>query len=96
MKELQGQFKTDFEKFVTDNYHNTILCVDPNSIIQNFNSLKIEFQFGVVQLFADNVEYKIDRVYEDCVFEFDTWIRTRPEAQQEAITQFEKWYNENK
>ncbi len=61
----------------------------------------IEMQWGVVQAFGDSVGYLLgvnefgkgdvfSPYYDGNLFE------SRPEAQQEAITQFEKWYNENK
>ena len=108
MKELKGQFKTDFEIWLTfDKVNQDVFNIDSLSgdfsgdLDDIFYRLPMCAQFGVVQLFADSVGYvlRIDTYQGLVVFKpakADKTFNNRPEAQQEAITQFEKWYNENK
>ncbi len=95
MKELQGQFEIDFEKWWIEN-------MDQEMSVYTFYQLDISLQFGAVQLFADSVMYEIcTKVNHDdgrFIGTSNTMhfiCKTRPEAHQEAVSQFIKWYNEN-
>lgn len=98
MKELQGQFKTDFENWYIEKYHN--LPKSNMLALGDYYRQPIEMQWGVVQLFSDVVQFDLQEAFNNEEFmqahQSSGSYFDRSEAQQEAITQFEKWHNEQR
>lgn len=99
MKELQGQFKTDFEKWlISHEINQDVFEIDSingyfsGDLYYVFYRLPICAQFGVYEMYADTTKFNLIDWYLEAYGKF----LTVEEAQQEAITQFEKWYNEQR
>ena len=103
MKGLTGKCLVDFKEWMMTNPRFT------KYLNVYFNELAIEFQWGVFLLFVDSKGWDLDVTKQSLPHGFDVsvWdsegvevyclddtIKSRPEAQQEAIKQFNILYNE--